>query len=165
MKKIKSISIFFLTAISFIQFSNAQKKTAYEMNIEGVKVIVQPSANDIVVIQTIFKGGVQNYPENKAGIEKMGFQSLTECGTVNDDKNNYKNKLYKVSAQVYVNSGMDKSSLTMNCIRSDFETVWPLYADALSGPRFDEKEFDRIRQDAINEIKANESQPDYAIDK
>jgi predicted Zn-dependent peptidase len=60
---------------------------------------------------------------------------------------------------------MDMSNLTMNCIRSDFETVWPLYADALSGPRFDAKEFERIRQDAINEIKANESQPDYAIDK
>jgi len=165
MKKIKSISILILSAIIFTQISFAQKKSAYEMNIEGVKVIVQPSANDIVVIQTVFKGGVQNYPENKSGIEKMGFQALTECGTINDDKNSFKNKLDKVSAQVYGNSGMDMSSLTMNCIRSDFETVWPLYADALSSPRFDSKEFERIRQDAINEIKANESQPDYAIDK
>jgi len=165
MKIIKSISILILYSIIFNQISFAQKKSAYEMNIEGVKVIVQPSGNEIVVIQTVFKGGVQNYPENKAGIEKMGFQALTECGTVNDDKNSFKNKLDKVSAQVYGNSGMDMSSLTMNCIRSDFESVWPLYADALSSPGFDSKEFERIRQDAINEIKANESQPDYAIDK
>ncbi|MCU0380348.1 MAG: insulinase family protein [Chitinophagaceae bacterium] len=143
----------------------AQKKEPYEMTVEGVKVIVQPSGNEIVEIQAVFRGGVQNYPENKAGIEKMAFQALTECGTTNDDKNSFKNKLDKVSAQVYGSSGMDLSKLNMNCIRSDFDAVWPLYADALTGPRFDEKEFERIRQDAINEIKANESQPDYAIGK
>jgi hypothetical protein len=64
MKKIKSISILILYSIIFTQISFAQKKSAYEMNIEGVKVIVQPSGNEIVVIQTVFKGGVQNYPEN-----------------------------------------------------------------------------------------------------
>lgn len=159
------ISILLFTTFFMNQISLAQKKSAYEMTIEGVKVIVQPSANDIVVIQTVFRGGVQNYPENKAGIEKMAIQSLTECGTLNNDKNSFKDKLDKVSAQVNGSTGMDLSNLTMNCIRSDFEMVWPLYAEALTSPRFDSKEFERIRQDAINEIKENESQPDYAIDK
>jgi predicted Zn-dependent peptidase len=73
--------------------------------------------------------------------------------------------LDKVSAQVGGYSGMDYASLTLNCIKSDFETVWPLYTDALLTPRFDTKEFDRIKQDAINFIRANESSPDNAIDK
>jgi predicted Zn-dependent peptidase len=60
---------------------------------------------------------------------------------------------------------MDLSRLGLNCIRSDFDVAWPLYADALTRPRFDEKEFERIRQDAINEIKESESSPDYAISK
>ena len=54
---------------------------AYDMNINGVKVIVQPSGNDIVVIQTVIKGGVQNYPAGKAGIENLAVSALTECGT------------------------------------------------------------------------------------
>ena len=53
----------------------------------------------------------------------------------------------------------------MNCIKNDFETVWPLYKDAITEPRFDGKEFDRIKQDAINNIRANESNPDFAIGK
>ncbi|RYE36215.1 MAG: insulinase family protein [Sphingobacteriaceae bacterium] len=53
----------------------------------------------------------------------------------------------------------------MNCISTDFNTVWPLYAEALTQPRFDEKEFARIKQDAINNLKAQNSQPDYAINK
>ena len=53
----------------------------YDMTINGVKVIVQPGGNDIVVIQTIIKGGVQNYPASKAGIENLAMRALTECGT------------------------------------------------------------------------------------
>ncbi len=73
-----------------MQFSFAQKGAAYETTVDGVKVIVQPSGNEIVEIQTIIKGGVQNYPANKAGIETLAFTALTECGTQKDDKNTFK---------------------------------------------------------------------------
>ena len=152
--------------IGLILFANicfAQKKQPYEMMIEGVKVIVQPSGNEIVEIQTIIKGGVQNYSADKAGIESLAMTALTECGTMKDDKNTFKNKLDKVSAQISGNSQMDFASFTMNCIKSDFDVVWPLYVDALTTPRFEEKEFDRIKQDAINGLRAQASQPDYAI--
>jgi len=135
------------------------------MMVDGVKVIVQPSGNEIVVIQTVLKGGVQNYTADKAGIESLAMNALTECGTANDDKNSFKNKLDKVNAQVYGNSGMDYSSFVMNCIKSDFDAVWPLYADALTKPLFDDKEFNRIKQDAINNLKSQASQPDYSIEK
>ena len=145
--------------------STAQEKQPYEMLVDGVKVIVKPSNNEIAVIQTIIKGGVQNYPAGKAGIESLAMNALTECGTAKDDKNSFKNKLDKVSAQVYGYTGMDYAVFVMNCIRSDFNVVWPLYTDALETPRFDKKEFDRIRQDAINILKANASFPDYSIQK
>ena len=142
----------------------AQMGKAYEMTINGVKVIVQPSGNDIVVIQTVIKGGVQNYPADKAVLKVLLLTALTECGTVKDDKNSFKDKLDKVSAQVGGSTGMDYASFSMNCIKSDFETVGLLYRCMIT-PRFDAKEFDRIKQDAINFIRANESNPDYAIDK
>jgi zinc protease len=143
----------------------AQMGEAYEMNINGVKVIVQPSGNEIVEVLTIIKGGVQNYSAAKAGIESLAMTALTECGTAKDDKNSFKNKLDKVSAQMGGSSGMEFSSFRMNCILGDFNTVWPLYVDALTTPRFDPKEFTRIRQDAITQIKANESNPDIALDR
>ncbi len=144
---------------------NAQKKEPYEMMVDGVKVIVQPVNNEIVQIQTVFKGGVQNYDTSKAGIEDLAITALTECGTANDDKNSFKNKLDKVSGQIYGNAGMDFSSFSLNCIKEDLNTVWPLYEDAITKPKFDEKEFDRIRQDAVTSIKEMESQPDYSIEK
>jgi len=164
MKKI--IQPFIITIATLLTVSsNAQLKEAYDTTINGVKVIVQPNDNGIIVVQTIIKGGVANYPADKAGIESLAVSALTECGTEKDDKNSFKNKLDIVSAQVYGNSGMDYSTFSMNCIKGDFSTVWPLYVDAMVIPKFDGKEFGRIKQDAINNIRANESNPDVAIDR
>jgi predicted Zn-dependent peptidase len=165
MKKLKLYFQILILSCSFPLAVVAQMGQAYEMNINGVKVIVQPSGNEIVEIQTIIKGGVQNYPAAKSGIENLAFQALTECGTMKDDKNSFKNKLDKVSAEMNGSTGMDYATFRMNCIRSDFDKVWPLYVDAMTLPRFDKKEFERVRQDLITNVKANESNPDAAIDK
>ena len=157
--------IFFILVCALPLSLLAQMGKAYEMNINGVKVIVQPSGNEIVEILTIIKGGVQNYPAGKAGIEALAMTALTECGTLKDDKNSFKNKLDKVSAQMSGFTGMDYASFRMNCIKGDFETVWPLYVDAMTIPKFDAKEFERIRQDAVTNLRAEESNPDAAIDK
>ena len=143
----------------------AQNKPAYEMKVNGVKVVVQPSGNEIVEVLTVFKGGVQNYPADKAGIENLAITALTECGTKNDSKNSFKDKLDKVSADISGTAGMDYSSLTLNCIKSDLDQVWPLYVDALTVPLFDSSEFNRIKQDAINRLKSQASRPDFAISK
>jgi predicted Zn-dependent peptidase len=160
-KTIHHIATYLLLVAPLASFPQADK--AYDMNINGVKVIVQPSGNEIAVIQTIIKGGVQNYAADKAGIESLAMNALTECGTAKDDKNSFKNKLDKISAQVYGNTGMDFATFSLNCIKSDLDAAWPLYTDAMLSPRFDTKEFDRIKQDAINIIRAQESDPDNAI--
>jgi zinc protease len=164
MKKIFQYTCLLIAMVApFI--ASAQQAKPYDMMVNGVKVIVQPSGNDIVVIQTVIKGGVQNYSAEKAGIENMALTALTECGTMKDDKNSFKDKLDKVSAYVSGGSGMDYASFNLNCIKSDLDAVWPLYVDALTIPKFDAKEFERIKQDAINGIRSSESSPDNAINK
>jgi len=137
----------------------------YDMTVDGVQVIVQPSGNDIVEIQTIIRGGVQNYPVTKMGIESMAMNALSECGTLKHDHDSFNNALDKVSAYVYGSTNRDYSVIRMNCIKTDFNTVWPLYIEAITQPSFDTTQFNRIKQDAINNLRANESNPDNGIDK
>lgn len=159
----KRMFVLLLTASLFgIKWANAQKP--YETTVSGVKVIVQPSGNDIVEILTIIKGGVQNYPAAKAGIEALAMRSLGECGTLKHDKNTFKNQLDKLSAQVYGYAGKDFSGIRMNCIKSDFENVWPLYAEAITQPKFDEKDFAIVKENALTGLKTQEGSPDAAID-
>ena len=164
MKKIFQYA-FYLFALALPFGALAQQAKPYEMTVNGVKVVVQPSGNDIVVIQTVIKGGVQNYAADKSGIENLAIGALTECGTMKEDKNSFKDKLDKVSAYINGSSGMDYASFSLNCIKSDFNDVWPLYTEALTIPKFDAKEFERIKQDAINSLRASESSPDNAINK
>ncbi len=157
---------FILTGLLYLGTLASQAQTEpYEMTVEGVKIIVHPVQNQLVDILTVFKGGVQNYAASKQGIESLALNALLECGTKNDDKNSFKNKLDKVSGQIYSSADMDYSTVGMNCISTDLNAVWPLYVDALTAPRFDEKEFTRIKQDAVNMIGMQESDPDYTINK
>lgn len=159
----KNITLCFCLLMLFE--ANAQDKKAYDMTINGVKVIVVPSGNEIVQMALVIKGGVQNYPANKAGIERLAMAALTECGTLKDDKNSFKDKLDEVDARVSGSAGKDASYFQMNCIKSDLEKVWPLYVDALLTPRFDAKEFARIKDEAINSLRSMESNPDASLQR
>lgn len=141
----------------------AQQEKPYDMMVNGMKVIVVPSGNDIVLVDLVVKGGVQNYPATKAGIEQMAVTGLVECGTAKDTKNSFKNKLDAVDAKVYSYTDMDVSHISLNCIKEDFETVWPLYVDALTIPQFNAKEFATMKENAINNLRQMESSPDMAI--
>ena len=157
--------MFFAAIVLLSQNVTAQKKDAYELTVQGVKVIVQPSNNELISVETVIKGGVQNYTLNKQGIESLAMTALTECGTKEDSKNSFKNKLDKVSAYVYGSTDMDYSTISLDCIKSDLDVAWPLYVAAITTPRFDEKEFIRVKQDALNNLRSQASQPDYAIYK
>jgi len=145
--------------------ANAQETKPYEMMVSGVKVIVVPSGNEIVQVDMVVKGGVQNYSADKAGIEKLAMTALTECGTLKHTKNEFKNALDEVDARMNAYTGQDAAHIQLNCIKSDFETVWPLYAEAITMPRFDAKEFARIKEEAINQLREEESNPDAALQK
>src|SRR3954463_8271290 len=108
--------IYILLAAAFTANTASAQQKAYDMTVSGVKVIVQPSGNDIVEIQTIIKGGVQNYRADKMGIESMAISALTECGTLKHDKNSWKDQLEKVSATVYGFSNKNYAVIRMNCI-------------------------------------------------
>jgi predicted Zn-dependent peptidase len=156
----------FCCSLLFVAFKiYAQDNKPYDMTINGVKVIVVPSGNEIIQINLVIKGGVQNYSTDKQGIEKLAMRALTECGTEKDDKNSFKNKLDEVDAKINGYAQKDASYFGLNCIKTDLEAVWPLYVDALTIPKFDTKEFNRIREDAINDIREEDSDPDADLDK
>jgi zinc protease len=157
-------NIFFVLLLISIA-ANAQEKKPYEMLVNGVKVIVVPSGNEIVQLDMVIKGGVQNYTPEQAGIERLALRAITECGTEKRDKNSFKNALDDVDAQMYGFAGKDVSRIVLNCIKGDFETVWPLYVEALTIPKFDEKEFARIQTEAITQLRQQESNPDFALQK
>ncbi len=162
----RKIILLLFVGVGLLGLQNSDAQQPYETVVDGVKVIVHPAGgNNIVEIQTIIKGGVYNYPVDKCGIEELAMVALSECGTLKQDRNEFKNQLDKVSATLFGLSGKDYAVIKMNCVKSDFGVVWPLYVEAITIPKFDPQDFDRIKQEAINNLKSDEGQPDRAIDK
>src|SRR5881628_3369514 len=112
MKKLFITLMVFITAVA-----QAQTSKPYDMVVNGVKVIVVPSGNEIMQIDMVLQGGVQNYSADKAGIENLAITALTECGTMKDDKNSFKNKLDEVDARIYGFASGDASHFQLNCIK------------------------------------------------
>jgi zinc protease len=155
----------FFPLFLFATVANAQEAKPYDMMVNGVKVIVVPSGNDIVQIDMVLKGGVQNYTAAQAGIEKLALKALVECGTDKRSKNDFKDALDEVDAKMYTSSARDASHVQLNCIKGDFEIAWPLFVEALTMPKFDAKEFERIKEEALNQLREEESNPDAALRK
>ncbi|RYY10822.1 MAG: insulinase family protein, partial [Chitinophagaceae bacterium] len=141
----------------------AQTYKPYDMMVSGVKVIVHPARNKIILVKTFLDGGVSTYPPAKAGLEYLTLTAQAECGTLKDNKNSFKGKLNNVNAQITAASGSDYSSLALNCIDSDFDIVFPLYADAINIPAFTPADFLVARQNHANFAKLMETFPDQAI--
>ena len=87
----KQIIIGFLFIVPIIKL-NAQTTTT-SFDVDGIKVIYKPTVKDIVNVGIYFRGGVNNYTNDKAGIEDLAVSGATECGTEKYTRDEYKNKV------------------------------------------------------------------------
>src|SRR5688500_12928600 len=117
-------------ALLIQSFCVMAQQIPYDIEVDGVKVIVKPGEGELVQIMTVIKGGVQNYTAAHAGIEQLALLALTECGTKKKSKNEFKDALDLHGGNIRHNAGKDFSTVTMDCVREDLPEVWTLYTEA-----------------------------------
>ncbi len=140
--------------------SNAQKFT-----VDGLEVIMKPTVKDIINVSVYYRGGVTNYPVEKAGIENLALAGAPECGTKLFSKDAFKDKADKFGINIYGSSSYDYGVISLNCISKYFDEGWSLLADAVKNPIYNEKDFDLLRQKVISGIKNADANPDSKIVK
>lgn len=131
-----------------------------EMEIEGLKVVLQPSVKDVVSVQLFIKGGCANFSEAQQGIEALALDVVTQGGTKNYDKNAFFGELEKVGSSIYSSNNYDYSTISLQSLKQYFDASWDLYVDAINNPAFSEKEFEVIKNQRVTGAKASESDPD-----
>lgn len=68
-------------------------------------------------------------------------------------------KLQLLGASLHTSSNQDKSSVYMNTLKPSLDASLDLFAEVVLNPSFPEKEFDRLKEEQINNIKKEKSQP------
>ena len=160
MKRIvSSIYLLFITLGAFAQSS------ATSFDVAGIKVIMKPTQKEVVSVSMYFRGGVTNYPAEKAGIENLALAATAECGTKKFSKDAFKDREDAFGVEVGGSSGYDYGRISMNCISRFFDEGWGLFAEAVTNPVFDERELDMLKDKMISGIKQSESDPDGRIEQ
>ena len=160
MRKITYILIvlFVVSSIGYSWPPDDQK--AREIMVDGVKVIFKPSIKEIISVRLFIKGGTANYPKDQEGIETIALSVATEGGTKAQTKTEFASALEKIGTSISSSSSLDFSDVSMTCVKSFWDPSWKLFAEAITAPRFDEKEFSIIKERTIAQAKEAEADPD-----
>lgn len=133
---------------------------AHEIMVNGVKVIFKPSVKEIISVRLFIKGGTANYPKDLEGIESIALAVAAEGGTKSKTKTEFASAMEKMGTSISSSTSLDYSELNMTCVKTFWDQSWSLFAEAITSPRFDEKEFSIIKERSIAAAKEAEANPD-----
>lgn len=160
MKKFIYILIVLFVTKSIGYSSPPEDEKAHEIMVNGVKVIFKPSIKEIISVRLFIKGGTANYTKDLEGIENIALAVATEGGTKNKTKTEFASALEKIGTSISSSTSLDYSEVNMTCVKSFWDASWNLFAEAITAPRFEEKEFSIIKEQAVAAAKEAEANPD-----
>jgi zinc protease len=88
--------------------------------------------------RAIVRGGARDVAREKAGLDDVLGSVWRTGGTESKTGDQLDDFLDARAARIESSSGMDSSSLSFDILKSDLETVFPLYVDLLRHPAFRE---------------------------
>ncbi|MBS1597923.1 MAG: insulinase family protein [Bacteroidetes bacterium] len=141
----------------------AQPAPTSSFDVDAIKVIYKPTLKNIANVSVYFRGGVTNYPAEKAGIEKLAVDGAVECGNAKYDKNSFKDKSDNFGIEIDATAGLDNAKISLNCLTKYFNEGWDLLSTAITTPVFDEFAFEKLKQKAISAINQAEGNPDQKL--
>ena len=112
----------------------------------------------LVRFEMSIEGGQLLDDPNKVGVANLLAQSLTE-GTKNKTPQELEEAIEQLGAELNISSGRERITVTGNCLARNFQSTIALVEEMLLEPRWDEKEFERIKQSVISRIKQQQANP------
>lgn len=121
----------------------------------GISKVVLPSQSPLITIRVMFRAGSAYDPPGKEGIAKLTASLIEEGGSQSLTYKDILKKLYPMAADVSVK--VEKETVTMvgEVHKDHLDKFYAIFSDVLLHPRFDQAEFDRVREDAVNYLKTS----------
>lgn len=148
-------------ATAFTNISLEDKPT--EFNVNGLKVILKPSTKEIISVRFFIKGGTANYSKEQEGIESLALAVAADGGTKKMTKTEFATALEKIGTEIGYSTALDYSEISMSCLKEFWDPSWKLFADVITAPRFEPKEFELIKSQAMAQAKQGEANPDEQL--
>lgn len=128
-------------------------------SLDSLRVILKPTQNQIVSIKLFIQGGTSNYTLVKEGIEGLALQWVINSGTKTMSTDSIAYLLAQSETTINYTCGLDYSVISMTCTKEYFDESWQVLSDIILHPAFNADDFTAAREQVLNEIQSEESDP------
>lgn len=129
----------------------------------GLKVIVvRNSEVPYVTVSLNMPSGA--WTEGKPGAAALAMDMLTK-GTSTRTEAQLAQELDSYAISLSGNAGMDSTSVSLSCLTENLEHGMTLLADVTRRPKFDESEFEKLRQQTRTQLAISTATPEYMADR
>jgi zinc protease len=138
----------------------------YDLN-NGLKVIGSESnKSPIVYLYFDMDGGHLTSAEKKinAGTAMLTAALMNE-GTKNLTSEQFERELEKLGSTISFSSGTSGNTIYVSTLKDNLDQTLNLLKDALFNPRFDSEDFDRIKEQTIESLSSQRSNPSIMAQK
>jgi len=127
------------------QPDNAAKKKAAAESAAG---------SPLVTLRLAFRAGSQDDPPGKEGLAALTARMLSEGGSRDVSYSELLEKLYPLAGRMDGQCDKEVTTFTGEVHRDKLAEFYPLFAETLLHPRFDQADFERLRQEQISYLSA-----------
>lgn len=125
----------------------------------GLKVyLAEKHELPLVNLVTSFNGGFSADQFSNIGTAKFTGTMMTE-GTTTKSATQISDLLNNIGTTLSSSASLDNSSVSMSCLKTNFDASLALFTDVLLHPSFPAKEFDRVKKEQLLDIEQEKASP------
>ena len=134
--------------------------TVWETKLKnGLKVYgVNNSEVPLVDYEIVIEGGQLLEDINKVGVANLVADMMTQ-GTKNKTPQQLEEAIQQLGATINVFAGAEDIRIRVNTLAKNYKQTLALVEEILLEPRWDTKEFDRLKRRATNQIRGQQANP------
>ena len=132
-------------------------KAAVQAAADAAKKSIAPPAttgSPLVTLRIAFRAGSQDDPRGKEGLAALTARLLSEGGSRDVSYSELLEKLYPLAGRMDGQCDKEVTTFTAEVHRDKLEEFYPLFSATLLQPRFDQADFDRLRQEQISYLSS-----------
>jgi predicted Zn-dependent peptidase len=107
-----------------------------------------------------FRGGSSNYSAANAGIESLAVSGAIECGNSKYSANDFNDQTDEYGLHLGGKAENDFGVVKLSCISRYTNEAWKMFSAAIASPAFETQKFSLLKEQKINNLKGELSNPD-----
>lgn len=128
--------------------------TASLPEVAPLTVVSLPTTpSPIVSLRLVFRAGSVDDPSGKEGLTALTTRLLFEGGTESRTAAEFTRALYPMAAELRTDTDKEFTTVAGRVHRERFEVFLPLLLEALLTPRFEPKEFERLKAEQLTTLR------------